>query len=388
MRLVHSPTMTARYVVGFDATQFERPMTGVGQYALRLWQELACCRDERFDFRLLAPGGPSQRLSGNAAKLQWEQFGLPKAARQRGVDLVHVPYFSAPRSQHVPYVVTVHDVIPLALPAYANSRQMRAYLSVVARTVRQARMILTDSEFSRTDIVRRLGIPADRVRVSLLGVGEEFSPVVSYADEMELDALRTRLRLHRPFVLNVGGFDLRKRLDYLIRGFALAQAQLDIDYDLVLVGNPHSDNTELYPSVEPLVRELGLADSVRLVGFVSEEDKLALYRAAEVFAFTSEYEGFGLNPLEALACGAPVICSNRTSLPEVVGDAALLIEPEPEAIAAALVRVLGSPDLRADLALRGPHRARAFTWRRTAEQTLAVYREIAGFGAASALCAS
>jgi glycosyltransferase involved in cell wall biosynthesis len=218
------------------------------------------------------------------------------------------------------------------------------------------------------------------VRVIPLGVPEEYSPPRTFEDEEALDRLRQRYALHRPFVLNVGGFDTRKRLPQLVRGFAATLPALEEEYDLVIVGRPHTANPRLYPPLEPLIGELGVAERVRLVGFVSEEDKRDFYRAAEVFVFASEYEGFGFNPLEAMACGAPVICSNRTSLPEIVGDAGLLVEPEPDAIAEALVSALSSPDLRADLSLRGLERAKQFSWARCAELTIAAYREVLGHG--------
>jgi glycosyltransferase involved in cell wall biosynthesis len=375
--LVHSPAMNRRPTVGFDGLQFARPATGSGQYALNLWRELACRANDPFDYVLLAPAD-NRPAQGNAAKLAWEQVGLSRAARRRRVELVHVPYFSSPLLRTAPHVLTIHDVIPLALPQYARSRRMQLYLRLVSHAARRARYVITDSAFSRDDIVRLLGIPGERIFVTLLGVSEQYAPVAGFADEEALDRLRAKYALHRPFVLNVGGFDVRKRLDQLIHGFAIASDTLYDTYDLVIVGNPHTDNAELYPPVEPLVQSLGLSDRVRLVGFVPEEDKRDLYRAAEVFAFTSEYEGFGLDPLEAMACGAPVICSNRTSLPEVVGDAAILVEPEAEAIGAALVSVLSNPELRANLALRGRERARTFTWASTADATVAVYQRALG----------
>jgi glycosyltransferase involved in cell wall biosynthesis len=376
-RLVHSHPMNRRPIVGFDGLQFARPATGSGQYALNLWRELTRRDNDPCDYALLAPDS-DRSAQGNAAKLAWEQAGLSLAARRKRVDLVHVPYFSAPLVRTAPQVLTIHDVIPLALPQYARSRRMQLYLSMVTHAARRARCVITDSAYSRDDIVRLLGIPNDRVFVTLLGVSEQFAPVASFADEEALDRLRAKYQLHRPFVLNVGGFDVRKRLDQLIRGFAIASESLHDTYDLVIVGNPHTGNVELYPPVEPLIQSLGLTDRVRLVGFVPEEDKRDLYRATEAFAFTSEYEGFGLDPLEAMACGAPVICSNRTSLPEVVGDAAVLVEPEADAIGAALVTVLSSPELRANLALRGRERAKTFTWKRTADATVAVYHKVLG----------
>jgi glycosyltransferase involved in cell wall biosynthesis len=380
---------------GFDALFLEQPMVGAGQYALNLWREL---RDHQqsVEPHLLIPddapgiaraearrGGftravapvPVRRLGGYARKLWWEQTGLPLASRRARVDLVHIPYFSAPLIQTVPYVVTVHDVIPLVLPSYGGGAKMREYMRLVTRTTRQARMVLTDSEHSRGDIIRLLGIPEDRIRVTPLAVSDLYQPVVSEDDRAAVSAVREKFGLEQPFVLNVGGFDLRKRLPHLLRGFAAALVALPASYDLVIAGNPHTGNAALYPPLEPLIRELGLERRVHLVGFVSDEDKRDLYRAARVFTFVSEYEGFGLTPLEAMACGAPVICSNRSSLPEVVGSAGVLIDPEPEDIARALVRVLPDDDLRSALSRQSVERAARFTWRRTMRLTLDAYQE-------------
>jgi glycosyltransferase involved in cell wall biosynthesis len=380
--------------VGFDALFLEQPMTGAGQYALNLWREL---RDSQqvVQPRLLLPDDagatveaeigpaaatratPSPRIGrGHARKVWWEQVGLVRATQRSDVALVHVPYFSAPLRQRVPHVVTVHDVIPLVLPAYAGSRKMRAYLRLVMRTARKAALILTDSQYSRSDIQRVLGIPEERIRVTPLAAGSEFRPARTEVERATVDAVRARFGLTRPFVLNVGGFDLRKRLPQLVRGFAAACPLLPEPHDLVIVGQPHTANPALYPPLEPLISELGLEERVRLVGFVSHADKLHLYQAARLFAFVSEYEGFGLNPLEAMACGTPVVCSNRTSLPEVVGDAALTIDPEPEAIALALVCALSDPALLADLAGRGPRQAQQFSWARTAAMTLDAYQTV------------
>ncbi len=306
----------------------------------------------------------------------WEQTGVVLATRRADVDLVHIPYFSAPLHQAVPHVITVHDVIPLALPNYGGTIKMRAYLRLVARTVRRAPLILTDSEHAKRDITRLLGVPEDRIRVTPLAVGEHLRPVETDEDREAVAALREKYGLHTPFVLHVGGFDIRKRLPQLVRGFASALPSLPETYDLVIPGKAHTGNPVIYPPLEPLIHELGIRDRVKLIGFVSEDDKRDLYRAASVFTFASEYEGFGLNPLEAMACGAPVICSNRSSLPEITGDAGLSIDPEPDDIARALVHVLTDDALRADLAQRGLRRAATFSWHRTMQLTLAAYQDV------------
>jgi glycosyltransferase involved in cell wall biosynthesis len=252
---------------------------------------------------------------------------------------------------------------------------MRAYLRIVSRAARRARIVLTDSEHARGDIERRLRIPPSRLRVVPLAVSDRFRPANDRSEAVEVENTMRRHQLTRPFVLNVGGFDRRKRLPVVLRGFAAALSQLADAYDLVIAGAPHTGNTDLYPPLEPLIAELGLAERVRLVGFVSEDDKRDLYRAANAFVFASEYEGFGLTPLEALACGAPVICSQRSSLPEVVGDAGLLIEPEAQPLEEALVTLLNSPSLRQELADRAVKQAAKFSWARTARMTIEAYSE-------------
>ena len=380
--------------IGFDALFFEQPMTGSGQYALNLWRQL---RDQQQAVlpHLLSPADapataldearadahatvspPPKLPGGRTRKMWWEQTGVVLAARRADVDLVHIPYFSAPLHQAVPHVVTVHDVIPLALPNYGGTIKMRAYLQIVARTVRRAPLILTDSEHAKGDITRLLAISPERVRVTPLAVGDDLRPAESEADRVSVAATREKYGLHAPFVLHVGGFDIRKRLPQLVKGFAAALPSLPETYDLVIPGRAHTSNPIVYPPLEPLIKELGISDRVRLIGFVSEEEKRDLYRAASVFAFASEYEGFGLNPLEAMACGAPVICSNRSSLPEVVGDAGLSIDPEPDAIARALVHVLTDDALRADLTNRSLRRAATFSWQRTMELTVNAYHDV------------
>lgn len=386
--------MTRLPSVGFDALFLEQPMTGAGQYALNLWRQLRdqprpvtphllmpadatyAASQEAVDARVSQAAQPRAIFQGRGRKVWWEQAGLVAATRRSDVSIVHVPYFSAPIRQIVPHIVTVHDVIPLVLPEYSGSRKMQVYLRLVTQAARKAALVLTDSEYSRRDIEQHLNIPRERIRVTPLAAGHEFSPSETVEERAMVERVKLRFSLHSPFILNVGGFDVRKRLPHLLRGFAAALPMLPEPYDLVVAGNPHSANARLNPPLEPIIRELGIAERVRLVGFVSHEDKRDLYRAATLFAFVSEYEGFGLNPLEAMACGAPVICSNRTSLPEVVGDAGLSIEPEPEAIARAIVCAVSDPELRADLSRRSLRQASKFSWEQTAALTIDSYQHV------------
>jgi glycosyltransferase involved in cell wall biosynthesis len=218
-----------------------------------------------------------------------------------------------------------------------------------------------------------LAVPEARVEVVYLAPGEAaVRPVTPAA----VEAIRARYGLGATFVLYLGGLDKRKNVTALLR--AAAQLPHGLDWQLAIVGRLPRHNPRLFPNLPRLAAGLGIADRVRFLGFVPEADKAALYRAATCFAFPSVYEGFGLDPLEALACGTAVVCSNRSSLPELMGDAALLVDPDDTAaLADALRRVLTDAGVRQDLRRRGPRQAAKFTWARTAAQTAAAYRRVA-----------
>ncbi len=373
----------SRFTVLLDGTFVTQPRTGSGQYTLALWRELSSCQEIAVTLALphsdaVALPFPDRisvwrsRVPGKFRKIWWEQRGLSVLAGRLRPQLVHVPYFAAPLRSRTPLVVTVHDVIPLVLPEYRASLAMRFYTALVCRTIRNATLVLTDSEWSRRDIVDVLGYPNERVRVIPLGVDRRFQPA---SDSDRVRALATRWGIRGPVILNLGGFDVRKNLPLLVRAFARALPDLPEGTILVIPGKAHSDNPRLYPPLEPLVRSLGLERRVLFPGPVDEDEKVLWYQLATVYAYPSLYEGFGLSPLEAMACGTPVIAARCTSLPEVVGDAGLLVEPDEAAFARALVQLVNDPMLQRTLRVRGLDRARLFTWQRTAERTLAAYRE-------------
>jgi glycosyltransferase involved in cell wall biosynthesis len=273
----------------------------------------------------------------------------------------------------IPMIVTIHDVIPYVFPSYRSSFSMRAYLRLVSRAARGANAIITDSECSRRDIQRHLGIERDRITVIPLAVSEQFRPDHNAEEDAEL---RSRLGLPGPVIFNVGGLDVRKNVATLIRAFAAAMPDLDPDTRLVVAGHAHTGNRQLYPPLEPLIRELGVTDHVVLPGRITEAEKLRLYNLADLYVFTSLYEGFGLSPLEAMACGTPVICSNRSSLPEVVGEGGILVDPIPEKIAGAISAVMSDHYSRRRLSQKALEQAARFSWKRTAEMTLDVYRQV------------
>ena len=383
--------------IGINALYLQRPMVAAGLHLYHLLEGLDSY-DRRNEYVLLSPRfkkayltrSPQLRadrfksvqvwtkvakLGDDVEKLWWEQWGLFKAARREKVDLLHCPYFTAPAIQTCPTVVTIHDVIPLVLPEYRSREANRMNTELTSFTSKRANAIIAVSECSRRDIVSTLGIPADRIHVIGNAVHPSYHPIT---DSWLLAAVRERYNIARKYILYFGGFDLRKNVQRIIRSYAALPAPLRAEYQLVLAGRLHMLGHPLYPDPRPLVRELDMGDRIIFTGQIREQDKAPLYSGATAFLFPSLYEGFGMPVLEAMACGAAVITSRVSALPEVVGDAGVLIDPYSEpAISEALGELLTSPKRRQELGQRARERSRAFSWRQVAEQTVSVYEQVA-----------
>jgi glycosyltransferase involved in cell wall biosynthesis len=223
--------------------------------------------------------------------------------------------------------------------------------------------------------VRCLHIPPERIHITYEAAGEAFHPV---KDEAQLAAIRQKYALPERYLLYLGGFDQRKNLSTLLRAFALLVNRHQ-QARLVIAGQLPGRDSPMFPDPHRLVREVGIEERVIFTGWVPEEDKLALLSGATAFVFPSLYEGFGLPAAEALACGTPVIASNRSSLPEVVGEGGILVEPtDAEALAEAMEMLLVDDALRAELRQRALAQATQFSWKQTALETLAAYRKVVG----------
>ena len=375
--------------VAVNALFLNYPHSGIGQYLIRLITELGK-KYPGDEYLLFAPG---DNLEGHAfppnvtiervamrspggrrvEKFLWEQRSFPLVGRRSGAEVLHVPYFATPFRQPLPTVVTIHDVIPLRLPVYKTSGAVRAYNALVSQASRRASLIITVSQYSKRDIQEALGIPEERIRVVLEAAGPQFRPV---KDTVALAAARERYGLGERYLLYVGGFDDRKNVAALIQAFSRLLAEVDEpELQLMVAGDTSRLGSATYPDWRPLAEHLGVMARIR-TGDVDDADLPLLYSAAIAFVYPSLYEGFGLNPLEAMACGAPVICSNRTSLPEVVGSAALLVDPkEPGAMAGTIARLLSDGELRATLQRQSLARAAQFSWKHAATETHAVFEE-------------
>jgi glycosyltransferase involved in cell wall biosynthesis len=409
--------------VALNGYFWDRPRTGSGQYLRHLWAAITRLSGTHHafsgDFTLLLPPGGSAGTAGAEAgrahtprpthrgrlgKLVWEQWTIAGEAGRRGAHILHVPYLSAPVRRPMPVVVTAHDMIPWVLPGYMDGPAVRLYLAVTAAAVRRAELIIADSNASRRDVLRVLKVPDEKVHTVYLGVEQ---PPDFTADQ--LDEVRARFGLPRQFAFYIGGFDRRKNVPLLLRawqkalqsiavgdGHGGAEAEAETQAPTLAIGGALPRPGGIFPDVLGEARSLGLlgdADAgagagagtqaatayapVRLLGPISEADKLALMAAARLFIYPSAYEGFGLDPLAAMAAGCAVVCSSGGSLAEVVGDAGVLVPPGDEvALCDAVVRVWRDRSLCAGLACRGKARSQQFTWERTAQQTLDLYARV------------
>ncbi len=338
----------------------------LNRYTLYVTKQIAV---ERFqnrwphvDVRLTLPHTPLIRIP----------LTLTRELRRRPIDLLHVQY-TAPLWTPCPVVATIHDLSFEHLPQTFTRRSRAQLRLTVRRTARNAAHVIAPSEFSRRDITKTYNIKESRVSVTPLAAPDYFAPVTN---AKKLSQVRVAHGIKGDYILAVGSVQPRKNLPRLIAAYAdlrRARAHAKLP-QLVVVGKLGW----LYEETLRAVEEHAVGDYVLWTGYVPESDLPALYTGALCFIYPSYFEGFGLPPLEAMQCGAPVIVGNQTSLPEVVGDAGLLIDPfNQQAIADALARVIDDASLRASMRCKGLAQAKKFSWRKTAQLTLDVYERTA-----------
>ncbi len=312
---------------------------------------------------------PNQQ--SNLAKVWFEQITFPRVCRYLQVDVAHVPYFGSPLYPTDPTVVTVHDLIPMVVPQYRGALPVRMYTALVGAAARQANLVMTDSEASRVDVLKRLSMSPEVVRTVYLAQAPQFAPSTDTA------AVRQTYQLPEKFILYLGGYDVRKNLPHLLKAYAQLEEPLRRAYPLVLAGKLPSNNTPFFPDPRSVAQQLNLEGNLITPGWIAEADRPALYAAATLFVYPSLYEGFGLPVLESMACGTPVITTTAASLPELAGQAARLVPPTDVAqLTHALRDLCQQPELRAKLAQTGVQQASRFDWHKTALQTLQTYHDV------------
>jgi glycosyltransferase involved in cell wall biosynthesis len=306
-----------------------------------------------------------------------EHISLPLKLRSLGAELLHSPHYVRPLFCGVPSVVTIHDCIHLLFPEYLPNRMAFQYARfMMGSAIRRSALVFTVSEASRRDILRFYP-DADPDRIQVVPNAIDVALLADPGEE-EMDRVRERYQIRGRFVLYAGNVKPHKNVQRLIAAFGLLkQRPGHEDVKLLIIGE--SDGIHKHGSLRRCAEAAGVRQDVRFFGFVPEHTLAALYRLASVFAFPSLYEGFGLPPLEAMACGTPVVTSRLSSLPEVVDDAALLVDPyRVDEIAHALERVLRDDELRADLVARGLVRAQQFSWERSVRAIHSGYMRVLG----------
>jgi glycosyltransferase involved in cell wall biosynthesis len=304
-----------------------------------------------------------------------EHLSIPLKLRRLGAELLHSPHYVRPLLCTIPSVVTIHDCIHLLFPQYLPNRMAWRYARyMMGSAIRHSAVVFTVSDASRADILRFYPW-ADAAKVHVVPNAIDTELLESPGEE-EMARVRERYQVHGRFVLFAGNVKPHKNLERLIRAFALVRDQAGHeDLQLLLIG----DDVSRYGALRRAVESVGLRQDVRFFGFVPPRTLAALYRMASVFAFPSLYEGFGLPPLEAMSCGTPVVTSRMSALPEVVGEAALLVDPyKVEAIATGITAVLDDDGLRERLVEKGRARAAAFSWERSVRAIHAGYLKALG----------
>jgi glycosyltransferase involved in cell wall biosynthesis len=363
--------------IGIDGRAFGSPAAGVRRFVAELAPALLRGAEP---LELVALGGAPATVPPGLShvpvpwlpptNLGWVSVGLPRAAARAGVDLIHAPAYTAPPWCRVPVVLTIHDVSYALHPEWYPYRRDRLRRAFYRRSARGAAHVLTVSEFSRGEIAKAYGVPSTRITVTPHGVPRAF------ASGATGDGARLPPGVTPPFVLHVGDLHERRNLMFLLETLVAARGRLDgVRPALVLAGVDRGVGEALTLRAAAA----GMPDALVRLGPVGDDQLRPLYRAASALVYPSRYEGFGLPLLEAMACGTPVIASRAASIPEVVGEAGVLLDPDDaEGWTRAIARVVGEADVRARLRDQGLARAAGFTWERAAAITAGVYRRVAG----------
>ncbi len=364
--------------VGIDARLVFYRRAGISQYTLHLVEQLAAIdqRDEFIVFQsrkdpltLVDQPNFRRRSLWTPPHHRLEQLLLPLELAAVDLDVLHSPDFIPPFRRACKSVITVHDLNFLLYRDFLTP-ESASYYGQIDQAVRKCDHIIAVSQSTKRDIIQLTGAPEDKITVVHEAAHPSYRPLDA---EEAMRSVQEHFGLGRPFVLFVSTIEPRKNVPTLLRAFRRLLDDYRAEVDLVLAG----EKGWLFDDVFKLVRELSLEDRVRFLGRVDTDDLMNLYNAARLLVHPALYEGFGLPPLEAMACGTPVVASNTSSLPEVVGDAALLIDPnEADELTVAIWRLLSDEDLRAQMREKGLKRAQLFSWRKAAEETLAIYRRL------------
>lgn len=372
--------------IAIDIRTINKPRSGVGYYVTNLIQKLQEI-DTDNNYCLISNNGEYEntfRAQPNFENLRtcisnenhligdfWESFYLPRLLEKKNVSVFHGPAFMVPLiKRKMGTVVTIHDIVSFIMPDTIPMKYAFYMRNLIKLVSRRADRIISVSQSTKKDLITWLGVPEEKITVVHQAVSGIFRPAASGDGGAEI---RRRFGIHGRYMLFVGNLEPRKNLIRLMEAFAMARERLGGPIQLVICGKKGWLCSGILKTCERIRR----GDDILITNYVNEIDLLGLYQNAEMFVFPTRYEGFGLPALEAMACGAPVITSNVSSLPEITGGAAMLINPSDVGeISEAMIKLAGSASLRSELREKGFKQAKLFSWTKTARETLDVYRTL------------
>ena len=322
-------------------------------------------------------GNPRSRVSSFRQKLEnlvrdtlWMQTMLPRKIIKNKIDILHCPAFKAPLKISIPLVVTFYDASVLRDPSDYNTWWRLYGKYMLAKIAKRADKIITISQFSKKDIANNLNIREDKIKVTYCGIDRNFKVI---ADADLKNKISLKYSLGEKFILYVGALQPRKNIKSLLKAYANLRKRKKIDHELVFVGGTGWRNKDIFL----LIKELNISKDVKFLGYIAEDELPIIYNLADFFVYPSFVEGFGMPVLEAFACGCPVIASKTSGLPEVAGDAAIMIDPYSVVdLQEAIIQLANDNSLKDNLVSKGLDRAKMFSWERCAEQTLGIYKDI------------
>ncbi|AHL23102.1 glycosyltransferase family 4 protein [Thermococcus nautili] len=369
--------------VGIIADRLNRTSMGVGAYVYNLINEISKINRDilylvNYEENNLFLGldriiikNPFEKFSKKLPYYLWHIYlNYYLITKKLDLDIIHIPENPTIIQKLKSYkkVVTIHDVMPYLFPKFYHLALRYTYRFLLPRTLKTADAIIADSHNTKLDIIKYFKIPEEKIRVVHLGVDEDYKPL----PENEVEKIKQKYNLNYPFILYVGGLAPNKNVSTLIKAYYKLKKK-KFEHKLLITGVKRYK----YEDIFELIGKLNLQRDIIFTGYVPREDLPSLYNAADLFVYPSLYEGFGLPPLEAMACGTPVITSNTSSLPEVVGNAGIMVNPyDVNGLTKAMYEVLTNKGLREELSKKGLRRAKLFSWRKTAEETLKVYEEV------------
>lgn len=355
--------------------------SGIGTYTANLLKELIAI-DSKNKYTIFWAGDNYDKFKSHNTNIVltskkhgmfYENFYYPNYLQNNNIDLHHIPQngIGLSKDYPVPCVVTIHDLIPYTMPETCGKGYLTRFLKDMPYIIENSKGIFTVSEYSKKDILKFFpSFPEDKIFVTPLAANSSFYPMEKCICN---NFLKDKYDIDFPFVLYIGGFSSRKNVKELIISFKDVYSTLKNKYKLVLCGSIRDEGEKL----KEFCKEIGVEDKVIFTGFVPDEDLPFFYNGCSLFVYPSLYEGFGLPPLEAMSCKAPVITSNSTSIPEVTKDCALLIDPfNKDELSSSILKVLNSSSLSQELSEKGYENSKTFTWTKTAELTLKAYEII------------